>query len=273
MGNGLIDNRFRIIMIAGLFMMGVGLFAVLGGFGSGSPDVAEPENGNGNGIIEQQYENENDSYETDEPDESGGMMTEALRQDIEAGYLILVNREHGLASDYAPDDLVGIRYFAPDRSAEARFMRTTAADAFHDLVYAARAEGIEFVMTTAFRSYSLQTILHNNHVANHGQEAADRFSARAGHSEHQTGLAVDISAASVDYRLTVDFANTDEGRWVAQNAYHFGFILRYPDWAEHITGFQFEPWHLRYVGLPAAEYIHANNITLEEYWELLSNLI
>lgn len=85
-------------------------------------------------------------------------------------------------------------------------------------------------------------------MANYGQEAADRFSAKPGASEHQSGLAMDITSADVDYQLTTDFINHESGQWLANHAHEFGFVLRYPEGKEHITGYQYEPWHYRYFG-------------------------
>lgn len=96
-------------------------------------------------------------------------------------------------------------------------------------------------------------------------EAANQFSARAGESEHQTGLAMDISSKSVNFSLTQSFAQTREGKWLEENASEFGFIIRYPEGKEHITGYQFEPWHLRYVGKNPSLEIASRNITLEGY--------
>jgi D-alanyl-D-alanine carboxypeptidase len=134
----------------------------------------------------------------------------------------------------------------------------------------ARRHDIVFVMTTAYRSYEFQSMLYNNYVAQDGQAAADRYSAKPGHSEHQTGLAVDVSCASVNFELRVAFADTKEGKWLSENAHLFGFIIRFPEGKEEITGYQYEPWHLRYVGLVAAEYIYVHELTLEEYLELLN---
>ena len=190
--------------------------------------------------------------------------------DINSGYLILVNKTNEIDRDYKPGDLSGIEYYAADRSPEGRYMRTEAANAFHRLADAAREQGLELVVTTAYRSYGFQSTLYNNYVARDGQEAADKYSAQPGKSEHQTGLAADLSSPSVNYQLTLDFADTKEGQWLAENAHLFGFIIRYPEGKEDITGYQYEPWHIRYTGLTAAEYIYNNNITLEEYLKLLS---
>ena len=148
-------------------------------------------------------------------------------------------------------------------------MRAEAADAFHRLVEAAAEEGIDIVMTTAYRSYEFQQILWDNYVAQKGEEEANKTSARPGESEHQTGLAADLSTSEIDYRNSSDFADTEAGRWVAEHAHEFGFILRYPQDKTEITGYSYEPWHIRYVGLTAAEDIYENGLALEEYLEQL----
>ena len=181
------------------------------------------------------------------------------------GFLILANKTHPLAQDYKPEDLRSIKYYAKDRSASGRYMRAEATEKFHKMIEAAKADGLTIVMTTAYRSYSFQKSLWDGYVANAGEAAATRYSARPGQSEHQTGLAVDVSAPSVNYSLTQDFENTKEGKWLAQNAHLFGFIMRYPKDKESITGYEFEPWHFRYVGEAAAAEIYQKGETLEEY--------
>jgi len=241
-----------ILLIAGL------LFS-----GCSSPETADQEPSN----IEETLENPTEK--PDETDPEHPVQSHELERDIAAGYLILVNKANGLDRDYVPDDLRDIKYFATDRSAEGRYMRASAADAFHSLVEGAAEHGIELVMTTAYRSYGFQAALYSSYVASDGQAAADRYSARPGFSEHQTGLAVDVSSASVGYKLTSGFAETTEGKWLAENAHLFGFILRYPKDKEDITGYQFEPWHLRYVGYVAARFIYENEITFEEYIQFI----
>lgn len=149
-------------------------------------------------------------------------------------------------------------------------MRAEAAGAFMQLVEAAEAEGIEIVMTTAYRSYGYQNILWNNAVARYGsEESANSISARPGQSEHQSGLAVDISSAEINYQLEETFGDTAAGKWVAEHAHEYGFILRYGKDKEAITGYVFEPWHIRYVGKTAAAEIHESGLALEEYLEQL----
>ncbi len=189
----------------------------------------------------------------------------ARQESAEQGLLILVNKQHPLDINYKPDDLTAMAYYALDRSATARFMRAEAAAAFSQLVEAASREGLELKMTTAYRSYDFQKMLYNNYVSQSGEEEADRFSAKPGQSEHQTGLAVDVSSASVGYELIDAFGDTSEGKWLAKHAHEYGFILRYPQGKEEITGYVYEPWHLRYVGLFVANEIYKSGVTLEEY--------
>ncbi|MEA4989033.1 MAG: M15 family metallopeptidase [Anaerovorax sp.] len=181
--------------------------------------------------------------------------------------LILVNKQHAVDASYIPEDLEPIKYFASDRPAQSRFMRQEASEHFHQLVEGAKESGYELVMTTAYRSYEFQNTLYTNYVNKYGQAEADTFSAKPGQSEHQTGLAVDISTPTVQYRLTSELGETAEGQWMAEHAHEYGFILRYPKGKEDITGYQYEPWHLRYVGQPAADEIYEQGITLEEYLE------
>ena len=192
-----------------------------------------------------------------------------LREDEANGLFFLVNKEHHVDKEYVPDDLEPIKYYAADRNKYTRFMRAEAAEHFHELVEAAAAEGIDIVMTTAYRSYEFQEVLWNNYVAQKGEEEANKTSARPGESEHQTGLAVDLSTSEIDYRNSSDFADTAAGRWVAENAHKFGFILRFPEGKSDITGYSYEAWHLRYVGMTAAADIDEQDLTLEEYLEQL----
>lgn len=189
----------------------------------------------------------------------------ALKEADHKGLLILVNKEHPIDQGYKPDDLTDIKYFAPDRSETTRYMRAEAAAAFHQLVDKAVGEGIELKMTTAYRSYNFQKVLYDSYVEREGEAAANTYSAKPGRSEHQTGLAADVSSPSVGYQLSNDYGETKEGKWLAEHAHQFGFIIRFPKGKEDITGYQYEPWHIRYVGLAAAQEIYENGLTLEEF--------
>lgn len=189
----------------------------------------------------------------------------SAKKAVENGLLILVNKGNFLEEDYVPADLKAVTYYAENRSAASRFMRGEAADQFNNMAGAAREAGFEIVMTTAYRSYSFQSALYSNNVGQYGQTEADKFSAKPGYSEHQTGLAVDVSSPSVGYALTEGFDATPEWKWLSENAGRFGFILRYPKDKTEITGYMYEAWHFRYVGLDAAKMMNDENITLEEY--------
>lgn len=144
-----------------------------------------------------------------------------------------------------------------------------AATALEELNAAALNDGIELLLVSAYRSYSDQNRIYQSMVAGYGQTQADRESARPGHSEHQTGWAADLGAPSGECELKTCFAKTPEGRWLAANAHKFGFIIRYPEGAEHITGYAFEPWHLRFVGKKLSAEMHQTGVkTLEEFFGL-----
>lgn len=208
-------------------------------------------------------DSENSQNVTPSGMEKGEEEDEKVAQNEE--FLILINKTHPVDGSYKPEDLTSIQYFASDRSEAGRYMRAEAAAQFEALVEGAAKEGYELVMTTAYRSYEFQNTLYTNYVNRYGEAEANTFSAKPGQSEHQSGLAVDVSSPVVSYALSDDFGDTAEGKWMAENAHKYGFILRFPLGKEEITGYQYEPWHLRYVGQPAADEIYEKGITLEEY--------
>lgn len=175
--------------------------------------------------------------------------------------LVLVNKYNHLPNNYKPSDLV----YVDGAYGNQVPIRSVLKDSFISLQKAAKEEiNIKLMPTTAFRNQSFQTTLYNNYVASDGKEKADTYSARPGYSEHQTGLAIDLKNTALNNtRLTDD--NYD---WLSNNAYKYGFIIRFPKEKEYITGYQFENWHIRYVGLDAAKIIYENNLTLEEYIDL-----
>lgn len=180
--------------------------------------------------------------------------------------LVLVNKTHALPADFVPDDLVvpGVR-FSFTEDLPKKKMRREAARALEKLFEQAERDGIELAAVSGFRSYERQAAIFANAVQRKGEVEANRVSARPGQSEHQTGLAMDVSSASVGYALVEAFGETVEGKWLAQNAPKYGFIIRYPKGKEHITGYRYEPWHLRYVGVEHAMKISQRGLTLEEY--------
>ena len=128
----------------------------------------------------------------------------------------------------------------------------------------AAKEGIKLWVASGYRSYSHQNSLYNNYVARDGVAAADRYSARPGHSEHQTGLAFDVN------RLDISFGESREGKWISENGWKNGFILRYMKETEELTGYMYEPWHIRYLGTDAAKRVYESGLCLEEYLNITS---
>lgn len=180
--------------------------------------------------------------------------------------LVLVNKEWVLTEDYVPSDLVVPNIpFSFDGDSPKKLMRREAAQALEELVAKALEDNIIFKGVSGYRSYQTQAAIFANNVRKNGEEEANKFSARPGESEHQTGLAMDISAPSVNYTLSTKLGETPEGKWLAENAPRFGFIIRYPQDKTHITGYIYEPWHIRYVGQAVAMEISEKGLTLEEY--------
>lgn len=181
---------------------------------------------------------------------------------------VLVNRQNPLdPMDYAPDDLVipHVRLAGPEA---AMSLREEPARALESMFAAAAEDGMILGLTSAYRSFDYQMQIYSARHAEVGTEATDLYMSRPGYSEHQTGLAADvISVANPECILGECFAGTPEGQWVAQNAHRFGFIIRYPEGMEHITGYPYEPWHLRYVGTETAAAVHESQLTLEEFWD------
>lgn len=174
-------------------------------------------------------------------------------------YDFIVNKNYTLDENYVPNDLEQISL---QFSCENKYLRNIAKISFEKMAKDAKEKGFNIIAVSTYRSYNYQEKLYNNYVKNKGFYYADMASARPGHSEHQTGLALDIADLSLDYD---NFESTKEFIWVKKNAHKYGFIMRYPKAKFHITGFKYEPWHYRYVGVDAATYIYKNNLTLEEY--------
>jgi zinc D-Ala-D-Ala carboxypeptidase len=180
--------------------------------------------------------------------------------------LVLVNKHRQLPRDFVPTNLVIPDVpFKIQRYDEKKQLRDIAAKALEELFSAAKADGIELVAKSGYRSFGRQEMLYNYNVKKYGEAEANRSSAKPGQSEHQTGLAMDVTAASVALSLTQKFGETNEGKWLAEHAAEFGFIIRYPKDREHITGYIYEPWHIRYVGVEVAKKIMGQDLSLEEF--------
>ena len=174
-------------------------------------------------------------------------------------YLTLINKNYQLKSNFVPNDLesISLKYSNSDK-----YLRHEAKINFEKLSEDASLLGYRIIAVSAYRDYNYQNELFNYYVEEKGLEYALECSAKPGHSEHQSGLAVDVEGSNKDYD---NFIDTKEYIWMKDNAHKYGFILRYPKGKEHITGFKYEPWHYRYVGVNVATYLYQNNLTLEEY--------
>lgn len=173
---------------------------------------------------------------------------------------ILVNKYNYLQQDYIPNNLENI---STEYARSGMSLVNYAKDAFEDLAKAAKKEGMSIIAMSSYRSYKYQYNLYNKYKAQDGEEVADTYSARPGYSEHQTGLAVDVYNGKESF---TNFENTKEFDWMQKNAYKYGFILRFPKSKAKETGYDYESWHYRYVGISIAKYIHENDISFEEYY-------
>jgi len=140
------------------------------------------------------------------------------------------------------------------------------AEPLQNLFKAAKQAGMQIMMTSGFRSAEFQKVLYDQYVAKDEQAAADRYSARPGTSEHQTGLAADIARTDRKCYLEICFGGTAEGQWLASHAHEYGFIIRYLKDKETSTTYQYEPWHIRYVGTELAAELYRNGQTMEEFF-------
>ncbi len=174
---------------------------------------------------------------------------------------VLVNKYNTLPSTFTPNNLTAIPGF------ESYQLVDEAATSISLMITAAKTDGFDFNIFSAYRSYARQEVLYNNYSLTYGSVSADTFSARAGHSEHQTGLAVDVYNPE-HYANTKVRLNDEDYEWVLENAHNYGYIVRYPKNKTNITGYIEEPWHLRYLGVELATLVVNSNLTYDEYYDL-----
>lgn len=181
--------------------------------------------------------------------------------------LVMVNKQVELPNNYIPSNLVraNVKYSFGNEKVDKALMKKEMATALEKMFQAANQQGLELLAVSGYRSYSRQTEVFNAAVAKDGKEQAEKVVAVPGQSEHQTGLTMDISSQSNGIQLEENFEDTPEGKWLANNAHLYGFIMRYPKGKESITGYDYEPWHFRYVGNDIAKTIYENKLTLEEF--------
>jgi D-alanyl-D-alanine carboxypeptidase len=180
--------------------------------------------------------------------------------DLSKGNLILVNKYNYLPDNYEIEDLVDMSIQV---SFQGKQIKKEVYEAFYNMSMAARKENLKIVANSAYRDYEYQSTLYKRYKNNKGQAYADKYAARPGHSEHQTGLSIDVSTLNSSLE---NFHETDEYKWLIENAHKYGFILRYPENKEHLTGYNYESWHYRYVGVDVATQIKNEDITFDEYY-------
>lgn len=192
--------------------------------------------------------------------------TNTKKTDAEKGFLMLTNKFYQLKETYNSDSMIKVS--KQYSYGENQFVTKETYYAFLDMFNAAKKENLTLIINSSYRSFSEQEEIYNEYKSSKGEVAADKIAARAGFSEHQTGLAIDIQT----YGSTAStFEEFDEFKWLKDNAHKYGFILRYPKGKEYLTGYEYESWHYRYVGIEVATYIYKNNITFDEYYAYYLN--
>lgn len=190
---------------------------------------------------------------------------ETKETDISKGELMLVNKFNGLPETYEPSDLQEIPgYYALN----GMYMSSSIYDALTSMLDAAREAGYTLVVTQGYRSYKEQYDTYKEIEDYNDSRYADSVAARAGHSEYQTGLGVMVEPYGKE---VTDIKTSDENKWLMNNCYKYGFILRYPEGKSKLTGFSYDPWRLRYVGVDASSKIHNEGITFDEYYAYYIN--
>jgi len=180
--------------------------------------------------------------------------------------LVLVNKESKLPQSYAPTDLV-LASNSGIRRGSSYYLRNILINDLKNLVNASKADSIDLSIVSAYRSYNTQVSTYNYWVGINGVDGADKISARAGHSQHQLGTAVDFSSSEVSDGLGGSFYTTKAAAWLASNAWKYGFVISYPSGYESTTGYSYESWHYRYIGVANAQEMHGSGMILEVYLE------
>jgi D-alanyl-D-alanine carboxypeptidase len=179
--------------------------------------------------------------------------------------LVLVDKTYGLSSTYAPPDLVDLGSYGIPVISSSLQGRLIEVPELVDMMNASKTAGVSLVVVSPYRSYATQAALHAGYVAANGPVDADTYSALPGHSQHQLGTAIDFSTPSIGDQLEQTFEQTPAGSWLAANAYKYGFYIAYPDGQTASTGYEYEPWHFRYIGLSNALLLKNSGQNMEQY--------
>lgn len=256
-----------IVVFSSLVIVFAGLLShQLGHFRAGTDVTSDTDDGG----YEYYYDEDSDGGE-DEMDSSKPKSAKRDLIDVDTkpdSITVLVNRKYRMDKDYVPSDLVvpGIR-FSFYGTYEKSYVRQVTATALEELFSQAEQNGVILKGVSGYRSYARQQEIYNNNVSTRGRTTTNLVSANPGASEHQTGLAIDVSSESVGCALETSFGDSEEGKWLAKHCHKFGFIIRYPEDKTEITGYSYEPWHIRYVGKKLATYLYKKDLTLEEYYQ------
>jgi len=195
-----------------------------------------------------------------------GWYKEIKKTNLEKGNLMLTNKFYYLEDTYNSDNMVKVS--VQHSYGNDQMLTRETYSAFIEMFKAAKKEDLTLIINSSYRSYEDQKEIYEYYKSLKGESSADKIAARSGHSEHQTGMSVDIQT----YGSNIDtFEEFDEFKWLQENAHKYGFILRYPKGKEYLTGYEYESWHYRYVGVDVATYIHENNITFDEYYAYFIN--
>lgn len=186
---------------------------------------------------------------------------DATATDLSDGYSILVNKYNYLEENYEPENIESISSWY---AYEGHSISSEVYSAYKDMWNAAKNDGHTLIVFSSYRTYTSQKKVYDSYENTKGQEYADSIAARPGHSEHQTGLALDIMSYGLE--KSSEFVNTETYKWLLDNAHNYGFILRFPEGKEYLTGYNFESWHYRYLGKDLATKVYNEGITYDEYY-------
>lgn len=186
-----------------------------------------------------------------------------VRTTDDGSVMVLVNKTYGVSEDYEPTDMVDVDGSLSTNQGLA--VKREAYEAYLAMLKDARKEGLNFSICSAYRSYEVQKSIYEQSLETNGEEYTKTMFAYPGQSEHHTGYAIDVTSASMNWGLSQDFTDYPDGAWITEHCSQYGFIIRYPKGKEDITGYVYEPWHIRYVGIDAAREITEKGITFEEY--------
>jgi D-alanyl-D-alanine carboxypeptidase len=179
--------------------------------------------------------------------------------------LVLVDKTYGLSENYAPPDRVYLANYSIPVTASAAAGRLVIINDLQRLFADSVSAGVDLKVVSGYRSYALQASIYASYVQQYGEAQANTFSAKPGHSQHQLGTAIDFSTNEIGYELSQNFGNTKAGQWLLANAYKYGFYLSYPLGQDSVTGYMYEPWHFRYVGVANAANIQQSGMIMQTY--------